>query len=222
MAELGVMTSSLLHELRQPLFAIKALAEVTAAESSGPVAERMYSLLAQLQHVEELVGHYGGLGRDDVASLVFDLRSPLQRAMAMFGFRSRREQVEITADIGAGALYVRGRETAVRQMALNLVQNAMDAVEGEPTRSVVIQAGGNDDSCWFEVRDSGCGIAPEQVDTVFQPFYTSKAEGRGTGLGLHITRLLAESFGGRLDLASEVGVGTRVRVTLPAARPEGG
>ena len=222
MAELGVMTSALLHELRQPLFAIKALAEMTAVEGEGAVSERMTSLLRQVAHMEEVVGHYGGLGRDDDTCLVFDARSPLQLTLNMFRHRARRHGVDLRAELGAEPLWVRGRESAVRQIAINLVQNAVDAVAGRPERVVAIRAGLRDNMVYFEVRDTGMGISPERQAEVFEPFYTSKPVGQGTGLGLHITRLLAEDFGGTVDLASEEEVGTRLMISIPQASPGSG
>lgn len=219
MAELGVMTSALLHELRQPLFAIKALAEMTAVEGGCTVTERMESLLRQVGHIEELVGHYGGLGRDDDSTLVFDARLPIQLTLNMFRHRARRHRVELRTELGGDALWVRGRESAIRQIAINLLQNAMDAVDGRDERVVAIRAGSRGDMVFFEVKDTGVGIPKHKQAEVFEPFYTSKPVGRGTGLGLHITRLLVEGLGGGVDLASEDGVGTRLMVSIPQASP---
>lgn len=219
LAELGVMTSSLLHELRQPLFAIKALAELSAVDGPPEVGTRMRALLEQVQHVESLVGHYGGLGRVDEVTALFDLRQPLERAAAMFGHRARQLGVDLITDLGSDALWVRGRESGVRQMAINLLQNALDACEARPERRVVLQAAQVGDRVWFEVRDTGGGVPEALRAQLFEPFVTSKPAGRGTGLGLHITRMLAESAGGSVDIASETGVGTRVRVQLPRAEP---
>lgn len=71
------------------------------------------------------------------------------------------------------------------------------------------------------MADTGVGIPPENMERTFEPFFTTKPEGKGTGLGLAICRRIAQEHGGTLDLTSEVGRGTTVRVTLPAAGDQG-
>ena len=90
MAELGMLTASLLHELRQPLFAIKGLAQLTRTQVEGAPAERLKELLEHLRHVEELVGYYGDFGVREEPELLFDLNECVRQAVAMMQAGRRR------------------------------------------------------------------------------------------------------------------------------------
>jgi signal transduction histidine kinase len=100
---------------------------------------------------------------------------------------------------------------------MNLVVNAAHAIGAErgviTLRTGLDKAGG--DKVWIEVADTGCGIAPESVKRIFEPFYTTKPIGQGTGLGLALSYGIVQRHQGRIEVSSVVGKGTVFRVTLP-------
>lgn len=216
LAELGVLTSSLLHELRQPLFALKSMIELDLA---GGADGRLRAMLGQVEQIERLVQHYGGLGRDDELPQPYDPVSTVVGAVEMLRFRAR--QVGAALEVEQEALPTQvGQPGALRQIVLNLVHNALDAVDGHAERRVVLRVAPDGGTLLLVVADSGPGFAPEVAARAFQPFVTTKPPGRGTGLGLYITRALVEEAGGtvRLGVASP---GARVEVRLPL-RDSGG
>jgi two-component system sensor histidine kinase HydH len=99
----------------------------------------------------------------------------------------------------------------VHQVLLNLLLNAVQAIETEGTVRVIV--GGKKDVALISVTDSGRGIGPEHLPFIFRPFYTTK--GNGTGLGLSLARRIVEDHRGRIEVQSEVGKGTEFLVTLP-------
>lgn len=108
----------------------------------------------------------------------------------------------------------------INQVIMNLVVNALDAIGPERgTITVRTGAGGSDDGevpqVWFEVSDTGCGIAKEALPRIFDPFFTTKAVGKGTGLGLSLSYGIVQGHDGRIDVSSEPGSGTTFRVSLP-------
>ena len=105
------------------------------------------------------------------------------------------------------------------QVFINLLVNAADAIGGDGGEISIVAAVVEGDPSQVEVQlaDTGCGIPPEQASKVFEPFYTTK-EREGTGLGLSVVWGIVDKHGGRIDLESEVGVGTTVTLRLPAAR----
>ena len=91
----------------------------------------------------------------------------------------------------------------------------MDAIEGEGV--VGIRTGGDDAQAWVDISDNGRGIAPEHLSRVFEPFFTTKPPGAGMGLGLAVAYAIVAGQGGRIEVSSEVGKGSRFRVMWPVA-----
>ncbi len=96
---------------------------------------------------------------------------------------------------------------------MNLLINASHAIEGRGTIAVRT---GHDDACvWVEVQDSGRGIKPEHLSRIFEPFFTTKPVGQGTGLGLSLAYGIVKKHDGRIEVKSELGMGTVFKVILP-------
>jgi len=108
----------------------------------------------------------------------------------------------------------------LNQVFLNLLVNAAHAIETKGT--VTVRSGRDDGEVWLEIEDTGKGIAPEHMGRIFDPFFTTKPVGKGTGLGLSISYGIVKKHNGRIDVQSEVGKGTRFRVTLPIQRSQPG
>jgi signal transduction histidine kinase len=101
----------------------------------------------------------------------------------------------------------------INQVVMNLLTNAEQAITGRGT--ITVRTGVDNDSVWFEVQDTGCGIAPDKQARVFEPFYTSKPVGQGTGLGLSISFGIVQRHGGSITVKSAPDAGSTFRVTLP-------
>lgn len=107
----------------------------------------------------------------------------------------------------------------VNQVFMNLLINAAHAIDKQPG-TIHVRTGVCDADAWIEVEDNGCGIAPENLSRLFDPFFTTKPVGKGTGLGLSLSYGIVQKHGGRIDVDSELGRGTRFRVTLPVRRDD--
>ncbi len=107
----------------------------------------------------------------------------------------------------------------INQIFINLVTNAVQAMDGKGTLTITTQA--RDGWVDIEVCDTGCGIAPEHLDKIMDPFFTTKPVGQGTGLGLSIVRRIVDEHGGHITVDSQVGVGTSITISS-ADRPRRG
>ena len=102
----------------------------------------------------------------------------------------------------------------LNQVFMNLLINAAQAID-KPRGTISIRTGAGGDTVWVEVEDDGCGISSENASRIFDPFFTTKPVGKGTGLGLSLSYGIVKKHGGRLEVDSAPGRGTRFRVTIP-------
>lgn len=105
----------------------------------------------------------------------------------------------------------------LNQVFMNLLVNAAQAIEGHGTVTITTGTAG-DDWVWVEIADTGSGIAPENLGRLFEPFFTTKPVGKGTGLGLSVSHGIVQNHGGKIEVSSTLGKGTRFRIALPVRR----
>jgi two-component system NtrC family sensor kinase len=113
---------------------------------------------------------------------------------------------------------LRGDSGQIEQVLLALVMNAIEAMPREGNLHIVTKAS-NDETITIVIEDDGVGIPPDIVPRLFEPFTTTKEEGKGVGLGLAISRAIVDWHGGRIDVRSESGKGTTFKITLPLGAP---
>jgi signal transduction histidine kinase len=219
--ELGQHTAALLHELRQPLFAAKALAQL-AEHQPERAAALLPQILQQIGTLERLVDAHAGLGRPVLfVSERFDARAAIDTAMVVLARRAADARVAIDVEAPEPML-VCGSSLGVQQAVVNLVQNAIEAVATVPGGRVRVRALPGEPAR-IRVEDNGPGVAAEVRAALFQPFRTTKPS--GTGLGLTISRDAVAAFGGDVRLLDgpgsvggpPSGPGAVFEITLPSA-----
>jgi two-component system NtrC family sensor kinase len=136
-------------------------------------------------------------------------------AMEMVRFDHRIRGVEVVRDLAADAASIRMMPHAIEQVVINLVLNALDALEGQAQPRLIVRTRSNADHCLIEVSDNGSGIGPDDLERIFEPFFTTKPVGQGTGLGLSISYSLIEKHGGAMTVESTLGRGTSFTIRLP-------
>lgn len=115
---------------------------------------------------------------------------------------------------GDKSICIKGNRQKLEQVLINLIQNACDALEKKDD-ALEVRVEELDNNCAISISDEGCGIAPEEMKQIFNPFYTKKLSGVGTGLGLSVSDGIVKEHGGTLEVSSEVGVGTTIKMNLP-------
>ena len=208
------------HELRTPLTAIRghvgALREGLADDPESR-EESLDVLAAEAGRLERLVGDVLDLAKLDARRFTVreeevDMGRVLERAFAAFGEEARRRGIDYRQHANGGAvLYTDGDR--VLQIISNLLANAFRWTPDGGRIDLELDAANGDVS--VAVADSGPGIAPEEAERIFRPFWSR--DGGGTGLGLAIAHELAHALGGRIELDSAVGRGSRFQLVLPAA-----
>jgi signal transduction histidine kinase len=205
--------------------AFEALSNRLAQLEAHQVLNDLESLtrdgLHGIEQIAELVGNlrsFSRLDRSHVAS--FNVNEGVRATLLIARPALRLVDVERRlADLPA----ITCSPSQVNQVILNLVTNAAQAIDKPPGRIGIATRREGVDFVAIEVSDNGRGIAPEAIGRIFDPFYTTKEAGKGTGLGLSIAYKIVSQHGGRIDVRSEVGVGSTFTVTLPirprAAQP---
>lgn len=213
-AAVGSFAASLAHEVRNPLSAVRLDLERAREKVTGD--DRLATLLDRaLQQIDRLDATVSGSLRiarsGNVPMTPLDVREPIRAAAAAarpeFAARGARLDPSMPPD----ALMVHGNSAALEQMLLNLLLNAAAALPEQGSASV--EARLLDDAVEITVRDDGRGIARDELDRVFDPFYTTRED--GTGLGLTIVRRIADAHGAELCIESQPGAGTTIRLSMP-------
>jgi len=199
----------LLHELRQPLMGAHAAAtllERSLGESLASV-EDWRLLKGQLARLAEIVNGYEDLLRPSAQPpSPFAVGPVVRRAVELLAHRLRPLGSRFAIALGPGGLEGFGRPAALVHAATNLVANALDALEGAPGAprlEVRVLGARGDGAVEVRVSDEGVGLSPDARERIFEPRFTTKAPGRGTGLGLHVARRLMAQNGGAVYLVPE-------------------
>jgi len=219
------------HELRTPLNAIIGFSEMMMRQVLGPLGNEQYgTYIADIHesgtHLLQIINDILDLSKAEAGKLelheeLFDLRDTIRSVRQLIGTRIREGGLTDSVEIAADLPLLRADERKTKQLLLNLVTNAVKFTP--PGGHVGILARFEPDSgLTLSVHDTGIGIAPEDLDRVLEPFEQVDSSfsrlNPGTGLGLPLVKAIAELHGGRLELNSELGAGTRVNVAFPAWR----
>lgn len=219
LAELGLMTASLAHELRQPLFAVKSLAQIAQSQlaGEGPCAALVRTLLDQVAHMERLTDDLCQYAREPGPQAgPVDCGATIEQAVAMLSHRARRKGVRLRAEVQVGLGAVVADPVGALQVLVNVLQNAIDASPDQ--HEVLIHASAEPRHVLVQVRDQGPGLAAGLAERVFEPFVTTKAPGEGTGLGLALCRRVMRDAGGEIRF-DPVEVGAQVSLRWRAWDP---
>lgn len=224
---LGEMASALAHELNQPLSAISNYVAGSRAMLArqgadvGKVGDALERASDQALRAGQIIRRLRDfVARGETERRIESLPRLLQDASALALVGAREHGIDIRFAIDPEAGLVLADKVQVQQVVLNLIRNAMDAMEESPRRELRIEArAGEDGMARVTVADTGPGISEEIAGQLFQPFVTTKAN--GMGIGLSISRTIIESHGGRLWAEPAPGGGTLFHFTLRLVEREG-
>jgi signal transduction histidine kinase len=218
------------HELRTPLNAVIGFSELLANERLGPLGNARYRDYAHDiknsgEHLLALINDVLDLSKLDMGRLglneeTFSLASVAEEAMRMMSTRAAQSGLDLRADVAADLPMLQGDVLRVRQVLINLLSNAVKFTPREGTVELVARRSAL--GVTVQIRDTGIGIAPQDIPKALERFgqVDSRLERRyeGSGLGLTIAKRLTELHDGTLEIASVVGQGTTVTITFPESR----
>ncbi len=220
LATMGELAASVAHELNNPLATIalrtehisQQLPETDGARSSAQI------ILNEVERMAQLVSNLLQFSRRSHRQVsTVNVAEEISNSVSFISYYLRNRKVTILFEFATGAPLIQADRQQLRQLFLNLLTNAADAmpVGGPLTTRVSVADLNGAPAVQIEFVDTGVGIPRENLDRIWDSFFTTKPEGKGTGLGLAICRRIVEEHRGTIEIDSEVGQGTTVRIVLP-------
>jgi|GEM_PF-181947 len=229
MSEIGQMATTLAHELNQPLAAVanyingsrRLLDVAEPAEKLPAVRQALAAAAQQAIHAGQIIRRMRSfVARGDTDKRIEELDELVQGAAELVSLPAKQRRVEVRLDLQPRGQRVLADRTQVQQVLVNLMHNAIEAMEESERRSLTVTARPVEgEMVEIAVADTGPGIPPEIAADLFKPFNTTKRS--GMGVGLSVCRTIVEAHGGRIQAEPNSGGGTVFRFTLPAVSAEG-
>jgi len=227
-AAMGELATSLAHELNQPLNAIlqnagvaqMMLAKTVTPPELGEMAEIISDIRKDDIRASEMIRRMRSLlQKHELESRPVDLNDVAADTIAIVRPDARARDVELELEITEDVDRILGDRVHLQQVLLNLLMNAIDAAGAKPSgrRSVRVSTSQANGAVRLAVADTGKGISASQMMKIFEPFYTTKSEGSGMGMGLAIARSIVEAHGGVMAAENNAGGGATVWFSVPAA-----
>jgi len=223
---LGELMSGIAHEFKNAIGIIMGRVEVLTLEledSNSDLAADLAVILEQSSRLKRTVDHLLKMARP--GQPVFEeirLDDVVRATLSVAANTLKKSQVEARYEPDGSIPPVRGDASQLQQVLLNLLLNARDAMQGGGVIEIALGASkGREAAARISVRDRGCGMGPEELDRIFMPFYTTKRDAGGAGMGLPVCRRIMGEHGGRIEAHSKKGEGTTMVMVIPIGGPGG-
>lgn len=227
LSSIGVLAAGVAHEINNPLSSVAGYAEALLRrfkdEHSLAEDPRFEDFPKYLQVIVRESYRCKGIidcllsfsRKSDGSVSNVNINEVLNEVLELVRFKSHYDKIEIQTDLQSDLPDVLGDPTGLRQVCMNLLINAHQSISGAGFVEITTRM--TDSSMvMFQVRDSGCGISREAIDQIWDPFFTTKNVGQGTGLGLAVTYNIIKRLGGDISVESQVGKGSKFSVRMPA------
>jgi len=234
LASVGVLAAGIAHELNNPLTGVLTFSSLLRKKmpDGSEDAEDMDLVIRETRRCASIIKRLLDFAREKLpAKSWFDLNQVIEETVRFTDHAASLQQITVTTHLDPKLPQVWGDADLIKQVILNILVNAQQAIETQGTIRVESRpyvAGipakpGVESVPMVEVlvRDTGCGIAADKLQRIFDPFYTSKEVGKGTGLGLSVSYGIVKAHGGRINVESVVGEGSTFHILLPVTSPFG-
>ncbi len=224
LAALGELSAGIAHEINNPLAVIRQEAELmeytlkrggVKPSDLQELRESVHMIIQQVDRCTAIIRNLLNFAhrREPVVQAV-DVNRIIEDMTMLVEKEARNKNISLERHYDQELPWIYSDAPQLRQVILNLLTNASQAVGHDGTITIITRPGGGD-TVEMEIRDSGCGIPPKNLKKIFDPFFSTKPPGQGTGLGLSISHGLIQRLGGDIRVTSTVGQGTAFTVTLP-------
>ncbi|MBF0100219.1 MAG: PAS domain S-box protein [Desulfobacterales bacterium] len=236
MAALGELTASVAHEMNQPLNVMKIIAQTMLRDiqknrfEKEQVQHDIKDIISQVDRMAKIIDHMRVYTRrtDGMVFEELSINTIIENTLLFLSQQVKNHGIDLELSLTPDVPYIQGDAIRLEQVLVNLISNAKNAVEQSQRSTKLIDIRTcvidgidectNEKKQWviLEVKDNGHGIPSTIKEKIFQPFFTTKEPGKGTGLGLHVVNTIIQEHGGKIEIESTEGEGSTFRVMLPA------
>jgi PAS domain S-box-containing protein len=216
MASVGLLAAGVAHEVNTPLTGISSYTQMLRdrIETDDPRAELLEKIEKQTFRAAKIINNLLNFSRAAGSEFEpLDVNRVLLDVLSLVEHQLDASRIKVVREMAAELPMVRGNENRLQQVFFNLILNARDAMPSGGWLTLATRA--DDDAVVVEVRDTGTGIKREDIKRIYDPFFTTKGIGRGTGLGLSVSYGILQEHGGTIFVDSAPGQGTTFQVALP-------
>ncbi len=222
LASIGRISAGLAHELNQPLGAIKLSAQITkkfindSDFDRNKVIAKQDKIIKQVNRSTKIINHLKTFSRQGTSEYEsVDINWLIDEALILPGESLRKSGIQVITELAGSLAQVSCDLVQIGQVLTNLVTNAQDALEDAEEKCITIRSYERNRLICVDVEDTGCGMTSSAAKQVFDPFYTTKPVGKGTGLGMSISYGIIKDHNGEMSIASSEGHGSRFTFSLP-------
>lgn len=228
---LGEIAAGLAHEINQPLSVISLAFEnilfklKQRQEQTQYFSQKSETINANMDKIRELIDHIRLFSRDqsDVMFEKVDVNEAVQNSVSLLNIQLRKHHINLVLDLCEEKCFTLGNMTKMEQVIMNLISNARDAVDERDTGSagsgykkeIRVMTVRKDAKVFIITEDNGVGIPKQNLEKIFNPFFTTKPAGKGTGLGLAMVYGIVTEMKGTIEVKSEINSFTQARIVLP-------
>lgn len=221
LSSIGLLAAGVAHEVNTPLAVISSYAQMVTKQISGDakLAPLLEKITRQTFRASEIVNNLLNFSRTGATEFsAIDLNKIITETLTLLEHQLKTSHIKVETQLYTGLPLIHGNAGKLQQVFLNLFLNAKDAMAGKGGMLHISTANG--DAVQVNISDSGAGIAPEHINKIYDPFFTTKAapregQSRGTGLGLSVTYGIIQEHAGKIRVDSKPGQGTRFQLEFP-------
>ena len=221
LSSIGLLAAGVAHEVNTPLAVISTYAQMLAKQISGDdqKSKLLEKIARQTFRASEIVNSLLNFSRTSTTDYIeVDVNKLVRETYSLIEHQLQKSQVTTVLDVSSDLLLVKGNGGKLQQVLLNLFLNARDAMPAGG--NLKIRAWSEDNMAHVDVTDTGCGIEPQNLARIYDPFFSTKAAKKGTGLGLAVSYGIIREHGGTIDVSSKIDCGTTFQLNLPLSRKQ--
>jgi two-component system NtrC family sensor kinase len=220
LSAIGELSAGLAHEVKNPMVGIVGFAQLGQESTNLAEAKEYFQLIdSDARRANGILQNLLEFARPpDVTLEKLEVNPVVQGAVRLCAHQLQLQGVKLEASYGDQIPPIEGNGNQLRQVLLNLMMNAQQAMEQSKEKKLYVTTTAQNGSVTVLVRDTGPGMPPEVQKHIFEPFFTTKVRGKGTGLGLSVSASIVSAHKGKIQVESSMGQGTTFKIELPALK----